>query len=174
MIFDAKLVVEATKTRLLNLMAQFDSIGVTGRLGQVTSEIVKKLANPKEPLQPSVLDTFRQSLPDSRVIDAGFLTLLSKDSELDLTVPRWPNGTKILKFGEFDAIMLAEMAELPDLIKINTWVSTCVSWLQVYNIDDLKTRIHTEDWSGYPHPPDEEEALIRWHLESFAYMTYFY
>lgn len=173
-IYIPELVDYATKKRLLDLMAGYRADTIAGHLGEVAYGIIKSLGNPKDGFLPPLLDALRQSLPDARVIDAGFLMLLSKYAELSPVRKRWLDGSKEAQRGELDAIVLAEMASLSDPVKINTWAATCEEWMQLCNLDDLKEQKRTVDWLRYSAPPEDEEDMVRWNLKYYADLTYFY
>lgn len=161
---------EGAKAKLLEVMAGYQSVGVSGRLGDVFFALVKTGNSKVETTHSPELDAIARCYPNGRVIIAQFCWLLAYKSEFGKTKQRLPDSSKWLKSQELQSLVLRGLEGQFYATKLNTWAATCEEWLQVCNIDWVKT---PKDWPGTPLPTTEQE-IMRWIPKTVGDENYFW
>lgn len=153
-------------------MAQYSSNSVTGRLGEGFYALVKTRPSVKEYANALYLDKIADTYPDQRNLTCSFNWLLSTEIEVGPPQKRLPDSPTWLKTGELEVKIGTILADLPYAVKLNTWGAACEEWLQICNIDWVKSS--DEELAGYPAPPSDNEGIIRWMPRYVADTTWFY
>jgi len=156
-LYNANLVDETVKSRLLLIMAEWVSTRVTTELGFIFYDIVDK-RNPEEQTTSSPqLDTVADYYPDQRSVVGAFLQLLEREGNFLPVVQRLPNGIK-RRSSKIDfnfTLLLPELVNLSYAARANTWAATSEQWLRICNADWVTG---TAKASGHPMPTKEEIA----------------
>jgi hypothetical protein len=170
MIYDQNFVNEVVKAKLLEIMARYQSVGVSGRLGDVFFTLVATNHPMDETSHSPDLDLIARCYPNGRVIIAQFGWLLADKGEFGETKQRLADSSRWLKNEELQSLVLGALEGQSYATKLNTWAATCEEWLQVCNIDWVKT---PKDWHGTP-PPELEEEIMRWIPKTVGDENYFW